>query len=192
MDIVLRESERLNDTIRSFLAYARPQRVRRRARRPAPGRVRHGACCCATAPTSGDGPRDRRRTSPVRPSGSRPTRARSGRSSGTSRPTACGRCRTAAACASASVSTPPDGDAAAPDGRRCAARGAGRRGRHPGRRAGRHLPAVPRHLRARAAASAWPSSTASSATTTARSRCSSTPGAGHDGRGAAARPRGGR
>ena len=25
MDIVLRESERLNDTIRSFLAYARPQ-----------------------------------------------------------------------------------------------------------------------------------------------------------------------
>ncbi len=28
MDIVLRESERLNDTIRSFLAYARPQRFR--------------------------------------------------------------------------------------------------------------------------------------------------------------------
>jgi signal transduction histidine kinase len=27
MDIVLRESERLNDTIKSFLAYARPQRV---------------------------------------------------------------------------------------------------------------------------------------------------------------------
>src|SRR5690606_11878378 len=27
MDIVLRESERLNDTIRSFLAYARPQRT---------------------------------------------------------------------------------------------------------------------------------------------------------------------
>ena len=26
MDIVIRESERLNDTIRSFLAYARPQR----------------------------------------------------------------------------------------------------------------------------------------------------------------------
>ena len=26
MDIVLRESERLNETIRSFLAYARPQR----------------------------------------------------------------------------------------------------------------------------------------------------------------------
>jgi two-component system sensor histidine kinase PilS (NtrC family) len=29
MDIVLRESERLNETIRSFLAYARPQRVNR-------------------------------------------------------------------------------------------------------------------------------------------------------------------
>jgi two-component system sensor histidine kinase PilS (NtrC family) len=27
MDIVLRESERLNDTIRSFLAYAKPQRI---------------------------------------------------------------------------------------------------------------------------------------------------------------------
>src|SRR5207237_6085608 len=27
MDIVLRESERLNDIIKSFLAYARPQRV---------------------------------------------------------------------------------------------------------------------------------------------------------------------
>src|SRR5207249_8799123 len=27
MDIVLRESERLNDTIKSFLAYARPQRL---------------------------------------------------------------------------------------------------------------------------------------------------------------------
>ena len=31
MDIVLRESERLNTTIRSFLAYARPQRFRSRA-----------------------------------------------------------------------------------------------------------------------------------------------------------------
>jgi len=29
MDIVLRESDRLNDTVRSFLAYARPQRVER-------------------------------------------------------------------------------------------------------------------------------------------------------------------
>ena len=38
MDIVLRESERLNTTIRSFLAYARPQRFADRAVRPAPRR----------------------------------------------------------------------------------------------------------------------------------------------------------
>jgi two-component system sensor histidine kinase PilS (NtrC family) len=47
MDIVLRESERLNDTIRSFLAYARPQRfsiVRLDVRR-----VLNDACCCGTA-----------------------------------------------------------------------------------------------------------------------------------------------
>ena len=51
MDIVLRESERLNDTIRSFLAYARPQRfARRAARRPARS-CRTRRCCCATAPT---------------------------------------------------------------------------------------------------------------------------------------------
>ena len=51
MDIVLRESKRLNDTIRSFLAYARPQRSGGRAARPGQGRVRHRHCCCATAPT---------------------------------------------------------------------------------------------------------------------------------------------
>src|SRR5207237_1068840 len=37
MDIVLRESERLNDTIRSFLAYARPQRLSVRQDADAPG-----------------------------------------------------------------------------------------------------------------------------------------------------------
>ena len=51
MDIVLRESERLNETIRSFLAYARPQRLgddaRRRARRSSP--TPRG--CCRTAPS---------------------------------------------------------------------------------------------------------------------------------------------
>ncbi len=36
MDIVLRESERLNQTIKSFLAYARPQRFSAPAARPAP------------------------------------------------------------------------------------------------------------------------------------------------------------
>ena len=53
MDIVLRESERLNDTIRSFLAYARPQRVGDGATRHAEGRPGHRARCCATAPTCG-------------------------------------------------------------------------------------------------------------------------------------------
>ena len=43
MDIVLRESERLNTTIRSFLAYARPQRFRDRAVRRAPRAERRGA-----------------------------------------------------------------------------------------------------------------------------------------------------
>ena len=38
MDIVLRESERLNTTIRSFLAYARPQRFADRAVRRAAAR----------------------------------------------------------------------------------------------------------------------------------------------------------
>ena len=56
MDIVLRESERLNTTIRSFLAYARPQRfqiarfdVRRASTTP--------RCCCATAPRCSRGTR---------------------------------------------------------------------------------------------------------------------------------------
>jgi len=42
MDIVLRDSERLNTTIRSFLAYARPQRFRSKLRCP-PIAQRHGA-----------------------------------------------------------------------------------------------------------------------------------------------------
>ena len=43
MDIVLRESDRLNETIRSFLAYARPQRLGDDAGRRAAGHHRHGA-----------------------------------------------------------------------------------------------------------------------------------------------------
>ena len=43
MDIVLRESERLNATIRSFLAYARPQRFHDRALRHPPRAQRHRA-----------------------------------------------------------------------------------------------------------------------------------------------------
>ena len=43
MDIVLRESERLNTTIRSFLAYARPQRFEIARFDIAPRVERHGA-----------------------------------------------------------------------------------------------------------------------------------------------------
>ena len=50
MDIVLRESERLNETIRSFLAYARPQRFPIARARRAPGAATTRRCCCATAP----------------------------------------------------------------------------------------------------------------------------------------------
>ena len=64
MDIVLRESERLNTTIRSFLAYARPQRFADRAvRRPARAE-RHGA---AAAQQRRGARRPRRSTSTCRP-----------------------------------------------------------------------------------------------------------------------------
>ena len=45
MDIVLRESDRLNETIRSFLAYAKPQRSALAQARRAAGRhrCRHAA-----------------------------------------------------------------------------------------------------------------------------------------------------
>ena len=67
MDIVLRESERLNTTIRSFLAYARPQRFADRALRRAPRAERHGAA----AAQQRRGPRRTRRST----STCRPTRA---------------------------------------------------------------------------------------------------------------------
>ena len=51
MDIVLRESDRLNETIRSFLAYARPQRLQHEPDGRAPDRDRHGARCCRTTPS---------------------------------------------------------------------------------------------------------------------------------------------
>ena len=98
MDIVLRESERLNTTIRSFLAYARPQRfavtrfdLRRRAQR-------RGAAAAQQLGGAARATRSKwtcRRTS----CGTKPTKGRSSRSSGTWRPTACARCPTAAACA---------------------------------------------------------------------------------------------
>ena len=145
MDIVLRESDRLNETIRSFLAYARPQRAQRRAGGRAPGAspTRRG-CCENNAELHRRRTRSRWTCRRSR-SGTSPTRTRSARSSGTSRPTACARCPTAARCG-------------------CPSRGAKQRrqragemvirGRGPGRRhraggARRHLSAVPRRVRAR-------------------------------------------
>ena len=97
MDIVLRESERLNTTIRSFLAYARPQRFADRALRRAPRAERHGAAA-AQQRRGARRPRDRRRRAGRASCGTRPTKGRSSRSSGTWRPTACARCPTAAGC----------------------------------------------------------------------------------------------
>ena len=152
MDIVLRESERLNTTIRSFLAYARPQRFADRALRRPPRAERHGAAA-AQQRRGRRGARDRRRRAGRPSCGTRPTKGRSSRSSGTWPPTACARCPTAAGCGSAGASTPnPDG---------VGHHRAGRRHRHPARGARRPVPAVSRHASRKAAASAWPSSTAS-------------------------------
>ena len=138
MDIVLRESERLNETIRSFLAYARPQRfeVQRLDLRRV---VRTRRRCCATAP----------RWANVTPSisGCRRTRCcRSRRKPGSpdrleprdQRPA-----RHAQAAARLTLS-------ASSRRWRPAGRGADRhrrRRRHGARRARGHLPAVPRVLR---------------------------------------------
>ena len=152
MDIVIRESERLNETIRSFLAYARPQRQS----------MRHmdvAQVITDTAPllqNSAERAEAHRIAVdvPAEPVQSRPTRRRFGRSSGTWRPTACARCRTAARCTLAV--TPRD--------RRRAARG---RSASPTRASaspggdGRDLPAVSRQLRARAPGSGWRSCTGS-------------------------------
>ena len=51
MDIVLRESTRLNETIRGFLAYARPQRTVVSPPRPGARPCATPRRCCATAPT---------------------------------------------------------------------------------------------------------------------------------------------
>ena len=74
MDIVLRESDRLNDTIRSFLAYARPQRSALGAARRAAGRHRHGDAAAEQSRAARDA-RDRDAT--CRPSrcGASPTSA---------------------------------------------------------------------------------------------------------------------
>ena len=92
LDIVLRESARLNQTISHFLAYARPAALQRGPRRRAAGRPRHRDAAA----------QQRRPDEPVTsstwtcrpiPSGARPTKARCRRSSGTWPPTACAPCR---------------------------------------------------------------------------------------------------
>ena len=97
MDIVLRESERLNDTIESFLAYARPQRFAL-ARLDVRKVVQDAALLLRNSSEVREHHVDRRRT--CRPSrcGARPTRTRSARWSGTWRPTACARWRRAGGC----------------------------------------------------------------------------------------------
>ena len=95
MDIVLRESERLNDTIRSFLAYARPQRVDGAARSTCAASSGHGDAAAQQPRRSASGTRSTSRCRATRCS-SRRTRIRCVRLSGTSPPTACARCPTAA------------------------------------------------------------------------------------------------
>ena len=97
MDIVLRESERLNTTIRSFLAYARPQRFAI-ARFDVRRALNDAALLLRNSAEVQRGARDRRRRARRPSSGTRPTKGRSSRSSGTSPPTACARCPTAAGC----------------------------------------------------------------------------------------------
>ena len=98
MDIVIRESERLNATIGSFLAYARPQRFA-----IAPLDVRRAltdtALLLRNSAEVHERHTDRARSAARHRSPTRPTSIRSSRSSGTSRPMGCGRCPRAGPCA---------------------------------------------------------------------------------------------
>ena len=122
---------------------------------------------------------------------SRRSRRRCARSSGTSRPTACGRCRTAARCTlSASRLTDDGGRTAGGDDASPTKASAS-----PPTRPRAHLPAVPRRVRQGRRARAWRSSTASSPSTAASIHVSSQVGKGTVDRdpiaGAASRRRGG-
>ena len=91
MDIVLKESDRLNQTIKSFLAYARPQRAPvDSARSPDAGHRDRDAA--AQRPGCRRAARRGASRCPTAKCRSKATRARSARFSGTSPPTACGRC----------------------------------------------------------------------------------------------------
>ena len=105
MDIVLRESERLNndDPVVSRLRAAAA--LRDRAVRRAARAERHGA---AAAQQRRGAATATRSTSTCRTTscGTRPTKGRSSRSSGTWRPTACARCPTAGGCGSSAALEP--------------------------------------------------------------------------------------
>ena len=91
MDIVIRESERLNETIRSFLAYARPQRQSMRHMD-----VRQVITDTATLLQNSAERSESHRIAvdvPAERSCSRQTKGRSGRSCGTWPPTGFERCR---------------------------------------------------------------------------------------------------
>ena len=96
MDIVLRESNRLNDTIRSFLDLRAPAAGGGGAARSRQDRRRHRDAAPATAATCRPATPSTWTCRPAR-CGSRPTKDTCGRFCGTWRPTACGRCRRAAA-----------------------------------------------------------------------------------------------
>ena len=110
MDIVLRESDRLNETIRSFLSFAKPQRAAvadvdvRQILTDAARLLENNAEVTERA-------RDRRGRAGRAGRSTAPTRRRSGRSSGTWRPTGCARCR-AAGSSGCRAATPPAAAAA--------------------------------------------------------------------------------
>ena len=91
MDIVLKESDRLNQTIKSFLAYARPQRAQS-TRLDLRTLVTETAMLLRNGPDVGERHTVGLAVCRAARCRSRATRARSARFSGTSRPTACGRC----------------------------------------------------------------------------------------------------
>ena len=152
MDIVLRESERLNTTIRSFLAYARPQRFAiarfdiRRALNDTAFLLRNSAEVHEGHVIEVDVPE-------TELLGTRPTRARSSRLCGTLPPTVCARCPSGGRLRLVGASGRRSGGlvmTVQDEGIGIRARGA----RRP-------VPAVPRHASPRAAVSAWRSSTGS-------------------------------
>ena len=182
MDIVLKESDRLNQTIKSFLAYAAP----------AAGAVRRGSicgrwstrprCCCGTARMSASGTR----SGVAAPMARCPFEGDESQlrqilwnlaTNGVRAMRHGGELRLGAAWNERPTADP----GTLPRNHRP-------RRRHDPRRARRHLPALPRLVRSRAPASASPSCTASSPTTAAGIDVQLGARAGHDVHGAVSRP----